>query len=519
LFCCGIFLEIIMESIKKLLIASVISLASCASMAAEHQDKPVRIAAPFEIKGADPALSGDILLRMDVVETLVEVNDRAEPIPALAQSWQVSADGLRWQLQLRDNVRFHDGSPLNASAVVKSLNTARSKAGLLDKTPISDISGERQIVTLTLREPFTPLLSVLAESRSQILALASWDAQGNITRIIGSGPFMLTSFQPPQSLVVKRFDDYWGEKPAITAASYLSSGRAETRALLAESGDADYVFNLDAASRQRLARKPTLQLPTIPVPRTLMLKLNLGDPLLAEQTVREAISMAIDRNALAMAVLRYPGAASQLFPPNMGEWHNSQLQPLQFTPQQAVQQLQAAGWKKGEDGVLVRNGQRFSLTLLTFPDRPELPLMAMVIQQQLRKVGIEVKINATSASEIPAQHHSNRLQLALFSRNFALTPDPTGTLLQDYAANGGDWGAMNWHPAGFSAALHTLTQSTDVTARAQARNVITASLQQDLPVIPVAWYQQSAAINSKLKNVTLDPFERHFGLRHMRWEQ
>jgi peptide/nickel transport system substrate-binding protein len=508
-----------MESIKKLLIASAISLASCASMAAEHQDKPVRIAAPFEIKGADPALSGDILLRMDVVETLVEVNDRAEPIPALAQSWQVSADGLRWQLQLRDNVRFHDGSPLNAAAVVKSLNTARSKAGLLDKTPISDISGEGQIVTLTLREPFTPLLSVLAESRSQILALASWDAQGNITRIIGSGPFMLTSFQPPQSLVVKRFDDYWGEKPAITAASYLSSGRAETRALLAESGDADYVFNLDAASRQRLARKPTLQLPTIPVPRTLMLKLNLGDPLLAEQTVREAISMAIDRNALAMAVLRYPGAASQLFPPNMGEWHNSQLQPLQFTPQQAVQQLQAAGWKKGEDGVLVRNGQRFSLTLLTFPDRPELPLMAMVIQQQLRKVGIEVKINATSASEIPAQHHSNRLQLALFSRNFALTPDPTGTLLQDYAANGGDWGAMNWHPAGFSAALHTLTQSTDVTARAQARNVITASLQQNLPVIPIAWYQQSAAINSKLKNVTLDPFERHFGLRHMRWEQ
>jgi peptide/nickel transport system substrate-binding protein len=250
-----------------------------------------------------------------------------------------------------------------------------------------------------------------------------------------------------------------------------------------------------------------------------MLKLNAGDPLLAEQPVRAAISMAIDRNALAMAVLRYPGAASQLFPPNMGEWHNNALQPLQFNPQQAAQQLQAAGWKMGADGVLARNGQRFSVTLLTFPDRPELPLMAMVIQQQLRKVGIEVKINSTNASEIPAQHHSNRLQLALFSRNFALTPDPTGTLLQDYAEKGGDWGAMNWHPAGFSAALHSLTQSTDSAERAQARNLITASLQQDLPVIPIAWYQQSAAINSKLKNVTLDPFERHFGLRQMQWEQ
>ncbi|WAH62120.1 ABC transporter substrate-binding protein (plasmid) [Pseudomonas silvicola] len=55
------------------------------------------------------------------------MNQRGEPIPALAKSWQVSEDGLRWQLQLRDNVHFHDGSPLDAAAVVKSLNTARSK--------------------------------------------------------------------------------------------------------------------------------------------------------------------------------------------------------------------------------------------------------------------------------------------------------------------------------------------------------------------------------------------------------
>lgn len=506
-----------MKSMQNLLIAAALGLASCAVVAASTPEKPVRIAAPFEIKGSDPALSGDILLRMDVVETLVEVNERGEPVAALAQRWQVSDDGLRWQFHLRDGVHFHDGSLLDAVAVVKSLNTARGKAGLLDKTPIADISGAGQLVTITLREPFTPLLSVLAESRSQILALASWDAQGNITRIIGSGPFTLTSFQPPQSLTVARFADYWGEKPAIAAASYLATGRAETRALLAESGDADYVFNLDAASRQRLARKASLHIPAIPVPRTLMLKLNLADPLLAELPVREAISMAIDRNALAQAVLRYPGAASQLFPPNMAEWHNPALTPLHYQPQQAAQLLQSAGWQRGADGVLTRNGQRFSLTLLTYPDRPELPLMAMVIQQQLRQVGIDVRINATNASEIPAQHHNNRLQLALFARNFALTPDPTGTLLQDYGTHGGDWGAMNWHAAGFDAALHTLTQSTDGAARAGARSVITRALQQDLPVIPLAWYQQSAAVNSQLQGVKLDPFERHFGLRQMHW--
>ncbi|WP_336766694.1 ABC transporter substrate-binding protein, partial [Pantoea dispersa] len=104
---------------------------------------------------------------------------------------------------------------------------------------------------------------------------------------------------------------------------------------------------------------------------------------------------------------------------NMAEWHNTALTPLHYQPQQAAQLLQSAGWQRGADGVLTRNGQSFSLTLLTYPDRPELPLMAIVIQQQLRQVGIDVRINATNASEIPAQHHNNRLQLALFARNFA----------------------------------------------------------------------------------------------------
>ena len=148
-----------MKSMQNLLIAAALGgfLRRCGG---EHHRKPVRIAAPFEIKGSDPALSGDILLRMDVVETLVEVNERGEPVAALAQRWQVSDDGLRWQFQLRDGVHFHDGSLLDAVAVVKSLNTARGKAGLLDKTPIADISGAGQLVTITLREPFTPLLSV-----------------------------------------------------------------------------------------------------------------------------------------------------------------------------------------------------------------------------------------------------------------------------------------------------------------------------------------------------------------------
>ncbi|RAR69044.1 peptide/nickel transport system substrate-binding protein [Pantoea ananatis] len=506
-----------MKQLKYLLHSTLACLLFASLSAGAAETKPVRIAAPFEIKGADPALSGDILLRMDVVETLVETDAKGAPVPALAESWQASPDGLQWRFTLRPGAHFHDGSPVTAESVVKSLNIARDKPGLLDKAPITSIEGEDRQVTVTLSEPFTPLLAVLAESRSQILALASWDNTNAVTRIIGSGPFQLVSFQPPQALSVKRFESYWGKKPAIAGAEFLSAGRAETRALLAESGDADYVFNLDAASRQRLSHKKSLQLLTVSVPRTVMLKLNLAHPFLSDHTTREALSLAINRSALANAVLRYPGAATQMFPPSMAEWHNPALPTLDYSPQRATALLTQSGWKAGQDGILIRNGQRFTLTLLTYPDRPELPLIAMVIQQQLRQIGIDVVINSTNSSEIPARHHDGSLQMALFARNFALTPDPTGTLLQDYGPQGGDWGAMNWHDKAFNEALGTLSQSHDPAVRQKAREVITTAFQRDLPVIPIAWYQQSAAVNASLTSVTLDPFERHFGLRDMQW--
>ena len=104
--------------------------------------------------------------------------------------------------------------------------------------------------------------------------------------------------------------------------------------------------------------------------------------------------------------------------------------------------LAAAGWKAGADGILMRDGKRFELALRTYPDRPELPPIATVIQDQLRKVGIAVQVKIGNSSEIPAGHRDGTLELGLAARNFALGPDPLITLIDDYGDKGGDWGAM-----------------------------------------------------------------------------
>ena len=101
--------------------------------------------------------------------------------------------------------------------------------------------------------------------------------------------------------------------------------------------------------------------------------------------------------------------------------------------------------------------------------------------------------------------------------NFALVPDPIGTMLSDYGPGGGDWGAMNWTNAGFEAALDDLTRVADPAEGEALRHRAVAAIQADLPVIPIAWYQQTVAVSPQLEGAELDPFERSFGLEDMRW--
>lgn len=500
-------------------LAVTLSLIAALSSAAPvfATDGVVDVVAPFEITGVDPAISGDLFMRMGVVETLIGADTDGKPKPGLSKSWTFSEDGLTWRFELQPGVQFHDGSALTAEAAAKSLNIARAKAGLLSKAPIAAIAAEGEAtLVVTLTKPFVPLLAFLAESRAQILAPSAYDGDA-VKSVVGTGPFRLTKLEAPQAMSVERFDGYWGEKPQIEKATYLSVSRAETRALMAESGDADYVFNLDPASRTRLAKSDKVELLSVSIPRSVLMKVNAGHPYLTDVKAREALSLAIDREGLAVAILRYPAAATQLFPPSLGIWHDAELAPLGYDPEKAKVLLGELGWTAGADGMLEKDGKPFALTLTTYPDRPELPLIAAVLQDQLKDVGIALSINSTNSSEIPAKHQNGTLELGLMARNFALVPDPIGTMLSDYGPNGGDWGAMNWVNGDFQTALDELTRVADQTQGEALRHTAVQAIQADLPVIPIAWYQQTIAVSPKLEGAGLDPFERSFGLASMRW--
>jgi len=467
----------------------------------------------------EPSSTGRIYTQMGVAETLIEADVEGKILPGLAESWTVSDDGLEWRFKLRAKAAFHDGTEVTPDLVARSLNRARTRPGVFNFAKVERIEGAGDVLLVKLASRSVLLLPILTNFSTQILAPASFDSSNRAVWVVGTGPYKIKTVTE-QELSVEFWSGWSGPEPEITAARYLSAGRAETRGVLAESGQADIVFTLDTATINRLQNRSNLSVRSVPSPRTTFLKVNAGHPFLSDVRARQALSLAIDRAGIAGGLLGSPErAATQLLPPFVREWHSQDVPPLRTDIEAARKLLAELGWAAGSDGILVRNGERFRLNLLTHTVTPELQLIASVVQEQLKGIGIEILVRVTASAEMPTAHNNGTLELAIVNRSYMLVSDPVGALLQDYGRSGGESGAMNWYDQGLVTALEELAAGVDPSRASSLRAQIVRTLQEQLPVIPIVHNPRTAALSSRITNGTVDPLERSYGLAQVRWRQ
>lgn len=485
---------------------------------ASAADRPLKVVGPWEIAGIDPAQSGYVFSRMQVAETLVAADPTGALTPALAESWSSGDDGLTWRFRIRGGAVFHDGSPVTAKAAAASLRRARVGAGPLSQVPVAEIGHDGNDVVIRLERPFAALPAFLVNYSTIVLAPASYADDGRVTRIIGSGPYRVKALTPPLKLELEKAGGWWGGEPGIPAVEYLAVGQGETRALMAESGEADLAFSMLPVSVARLKRDPDLEVHVATIPRTRILKLNAGSPFFDDVRERQALSLAVDRAGIAKAILRNPElAATQLFPPSLAGWHAPDLAPLRRDPEEARRLLAEAGWTPGGDGVLQQDGRRFSPTLVTYASWPELPPIATALQAQLREVGIDLKVSVGNTSEVVSRHQDGTLEIGLISRLYSVVPDPIGALAQDYGPNGGDWGAMGWSDSELLDIVGRLMAASDPDRQQPLRRRAAEILQEQLPGIPVTWSELAIVANKRITGVQIDPLEVNYRLASIRW--
>ncbi|MDX2103937.1 MAG: ABC transporter substrate-binding protein [Alphaproteobacteria bacterium] len=473
----------------------------------------LRVASPWEWTSNEPTDTGYLMTRLQLAETLVLVEPDGRLVGGLADAWAVDEDRLTWRFRLRAGVRFHDGTPLTAEAVITSLTRAIAGESL-QQLPLDQITASADGVVIRTRTPVGHLPALLVDYAAVILAPASWGSDGKVQTVIGTGPYRLAGRDGQTVLDLVRFDGYWGSAPSIQRVRYTAIANGDTRTNVAVAGDVDVMFTTVPAATQRINSTGRMRVISQTIPRARVLAFNAGLPQFSDVRVRRAIALAVDRAGIAAAVLRHPAsAATQLLPPAVADWHDAALPPLRTDPAAAMALLEEAGWRRGADGIRTKDGVRLAATVLTIANRPELAVMATAMQAQLKAVGLELAVEPVPSAGIPQAIQAGTMQMTMFARTYVNVPDPIATIIPDFTRQRSTWGALNWDGRPRMQALtDRYTASFDDRERADLRRQILRLLQDEVPVTPISWFEHTVAVHSRVRGLVIDPYEMRYML-------
>jgi peptide/nickel transport system substrate-binding protein len=325
-----------------------------------------------------------------IFDSLVHKNQHFNLEPWLATSWD-TPDPVTYRFHLRPDVRFQNGKPLTSADVKYTLDSMRNgtvitaKAGALariDRVDAPDVA----TVVIHLKQPDAALLWNLSDGAIGIVPVGS--GRDFAFHPIGSGPFRFVSQLQDDEVILERNEDSWQPRPAIARIRFAVVPDAITRALELEKGSADVCINCMTADMvSALAKRPNLQVEDGPGTNLNYITFNAQDSVLRDVRVRQAIACAMNRPLIIQSLWRGRARlAESLLPPQHWAW-TGDVQQYPFDPAKANALLDAGGWKRGKDGV------RFHLAMKTSTDETS-RLLAMILQQQLREVGIALEVRS-----------------------------------------------------------------------------------------------------------------------------
>ncbi len=317
--------------------------------------------------GIDPHIHASAELGIplrSVYDTLVYRDaETLEFVPGLAESWEISPDGLVYTFHLRHDVKFHDGTPFNADAVrvnierVLAAGTNSLKAAQL-LGPVREVRvNDASRVSLVLSEPYAPLLDGLSQpylGMASPAALAQWDTATYQFHQVGTGPYRFVEYVFNDRLVLEKNPDYaWGPSvvtnptvPAVDRIVFRFLPDPATRALALQSGEVDIVGELLPADAQHLSADGVIQLTSVPIPgQPMQFLFNTTRVPTSRLEVRQALILASDRQAIVQSV--FQGLSPVAYGPLSAStlYYDTSLQGrYAYDPVQAVALFDSTGW-------------------------------------------------------------------------------------------------------------------------------------------------------------------------------
>lgn len=331
-------------------------------------------------------------------------------------------DDTTLEVKLREGVTFHNGEDMTADDVVftferiidenaieyPEVHTSPRK-GLI--APLESVEKvDDYTVRLNFNSVWPPAMQLLVHQ--QIVPqdyIEEVGTEGFVNNPVGTGPFRFVEGQLDDQIVLERFDDYWGGAPdlepvapaAVERVVFRVVPESSTRAAALLANEVDIIQAVPNELVDTLAQTPGVNVQTAPGTEPIWLQLNVDDPLFSDESVRQALNYAVDKELLIEAV--YGGRAVPLPGPlsPFNNFANQDLEPYPYDPELALEMLAEAGWTDSDgDGILDKDGQPFAFTIDTIERwRPQ----AEALSTMYRELGIDAGVRFWEYSVVQPQ--------------------------------------------------------------------------------------------------------------------
>lgn len=500
------------------------SVAGCSGSFQENEATELVYGLTLVPSGIDPHVHASSELGIplrSVYDTLVyQDQDTREFVPGLAENWQVSSDGLVYSFTLRQDVTFHDGTPLNADAVRISLQrildpaTNSLKAAQL-LGPVQEVRVDSEFaVSIIFSKPFVPLLDGLSQPYTGIAspkALNEYDVETYQFHQVGTGPYRFVEYTVNDHLVLERNPTYnWGPSvvtntaaPTVDRIVFRFFPDSASRALALQNGDVQIMGELLPTDARRLVEEEAVELETVAIPgQPLQFVLNTTRAPTSSLEVRQALILATDRQAIVQSVFQgySPVAYGPLNSPTL--YYDSAVESrYAYDPAQAEALFNSTGWIDSDnDGWRDDDGVPLVI-ILVVPPWGLAPDVAQLLESQWEKV-LKVQVQLKQVASFPMlSDEANKGEYNAISLNFAGL-DPT--VLDSFYLSDGMRNWSRYADSELDGWLLEAQSEMDPARRAERYRQVQERIMDQALVLPIREYVNLNGARPEVKGLHFD---------------
>jgi peptide/nickel transport system substrate-binding protein len=393
----------------------------------------------------NPIISTDTTTQMvngEIFEGLLQMNNYTLKLePCLALAWEISPDKLTYTFHLRHDVTWQDGAPFTAADVkytydriqdpkvddapVRSGFTTIKSCEVLDPYTVRFTASERYFKTLEQLGTVSILPKHLLEG------VADFNTAPFNRNPIGTGPYRFVRWDTGSQIVLERNDHYWGpQNHYLKRLVYRVIQEPYVAAQLLKKGEVDLVDPMAPLIWEReLAHSNSIRRvikTSYDIPAYSFIGFNLRKPIFQDVRVRHALDMLIPRDQILKEVYRGYASETEGYDMPASPSYNHDIPPTPYDPAAATELLHEAGWlNNAGDGILHKDGQPLSMTLVYPAESPYDEQILEIIQEAMRHAGVDLKLERMEWVQMLEKINDWNFEMTIMGWSLDVNSDPT----------------------------------------------------------------------------------------------